>query len=269
MSIPQSVILGIIQGIAEWLPISSSGHLVIAQEFFGLQNSTFFDIMLHIATTMVVFAVFWNDIKEIIKALFKRDFKSEYGKLAIFIIIGSIPTGIIGILFHDTFEKMFSNLWAVALGLMITGILLFFTKRKTIEAGDSPAKTKELNTKKSLLIGVVQGIAIIPGISRSGSTISAGILAGVDRIKVARFSFLLSIPAILGALLLEAGKLKNLATNNTNSASILIGMVIAIIIGYISLKLLLKIIKLDKFYLFGYYCIILSFILLNILIFVK
>ncbi len=263
MSIFQSIILGIIQGITEWLPISSSGHLVIAQEFFWLQNSMFFDIMLHIATIFVVFVVFWNDIKGIVKALIKRDFKSEYGKLAILIIIGSIPTGIIGILFHDTFEKLFSNLWAVAFGLMLTGVLLLATKIKKTQ------KYKELNAKKSLLIGTIQGIAIIPGISRSGSTISVGLMAEIDKIKIARFSFLLSIPAILGALLLEMMKFKNLSTASINWAPILTGMVVAAIIGYISLRILLKIIRLEKFYIFGYYCIGLSIILLNVLIFVK
>lgn len=271
MSIPQSIILGIIQGIAEWLPISSSGHLVIAQEFFGLQNTLFFDIMLHIATIFVVFIVFWRDIKEILAALLKKDFKSEYGKLAMYIIIGSIPAGIIGFLFCDTFEKLFSNLRAVAGALMATGVLLLFTSVRTRQCLVPTMKDvskRELTGKSSLLIGIVQGIAIIPGISRSGSTISAGILVGIDKMKAAKFSFLLSIPAIIGAFLLELTKL-DLSAVNAQIAPILTGMIASIIIGYISLKFLLKIIKLDKFYLFGYYCMILSIVLMNILIFIK
>ncbi|MFH0854224.1 MAG: undecaprenyl-diphosphate phosphatase [bacterium] len=291
MSISQSIILGIMQGIAEWLPISSSGHLVIAQEFFGLQNAMFFDIMLHIATIFVVFIVFWKDIKEILKALFKRDFRSEYGKLAIYVIIGSIPTGIIGFLFCDTFEKLFSNLWAVGGALMVTGILLLLTRKKHTyiiprltrhpenlkyslpnliphQAQNDIEEYRELNGKSSFLIGIVQGIAIIPGISRSGSTISAGILMGINKEKAARFSFLLSIPAIIGAFLLEFNRL-DMPTNSAQTARILTGMIAAMLAGYISLKLLLKIIKLEKFYLFGYYCIAVSAILINILLFVK
>ncbi|MFH0856427.1 MAG: undecaprenyl-diphosphate phosphatase [bacterium] len=262
MSIPKAIILGIIQGIAEWLPISSSGHLVIAQEFFGLQNSMVFDVLLHMATLSVVFIVFWGDIKKMIVSVFQWDFKSEYGKLALFIIIGSIPTAIIGILFHDIFEKMFSNLWAVAVALMVTGILLLLTKIKK-------ENTKYINSKNSLLIGLVQGIAIIPGISRSGSTISAGILSGVDKEKAARFSFLLSIPAILGAFLLEAVKFSKVGSPGISWLSAAIGMIFAAAIGYCVLKFLLKIIKSDKFHLFGYYCVGLSIILFGILTFVR
>lgn len=258
MSIPQAIILGIIQGIAEWLPISSSGHLVIAQTFFGLQNLIVFDILLHIATLIVVFIVFRKEIFAILKAVIKFDFKSEYGRLGLYIILGSIPTGIIGILFHDVFEKMFSNLGAVAVALFITGILLISTKvRKT--------STKDLDAKNALLIGLVQGFAIVPGISRSGSTISTGILAGIDKEKTARFSFLLSVPAILGASLLEFKTLGKNGLTGIKWMSIIFGMFFAAIVGYVALKILLKIIKSDKFYLFGYYCVGLSLILLSII----
>ncbi|MFC1613017.1 undecaprenyl-diphosphate phosphatase [Patescibacteria group bacterium] len=260
MSILQSIILGAIQGVTEWLPISSSGHLVIAQEFFGLQNYLFFDILLHTTTLFVVFIVFWKDIIEILKSIIKLDFKSEYGELAVFIITGSIPTAIIGFLFQNIFEKLFTNLFAVAISLMVTGILLLSTKIKKHQ------KSANLNKKKATLIGIAQGVAIIPGISRSGATISAGILSGIDRMKVARFSFLLSIPAILGALLFKINK--NIIAY-TKWQPIIFGMITALIVGYIFLKLLLSIIKSDKFHIFGYYCITLSIILINILIFVK
>jgi len=263
MNIAQATILGIIQGITEWLPISSSGHLVIAQEFFGLQNYLFFDILLHIATALVVIVVFRKDIFEIIKALINRNFNTEYGKLAIFIIIGSIPTAIIGILFGDIFEKMFSSLWSVATALMATGILLLLTKLKT----NKPSRN--LNKKDSLFIGFIQGIAIIPGISRSGTTIGAGMLSGIAKEKIARFSFLLSIPAIIGAFLLKFNTIYKTNASNFNWVAIIAGMLAALIVGYLSLKLLLKIIKSDKFYIFGYYCIALSIILINILIFTK
>lgn len=259
MSITQAIILGIIQGIAEWLPISSSGHLVIAQVFFGLQNSMFFDILLHIATLFVVFIIFRKEIWGIIKVVVKFDFKSEYGRLGLYIILGSIPTGIIGIIFHDTFEKMFSNLWMVAAALFATGILLILTKlRKT--------GTHDLNSKNVLLIGLVQGVAVIPGISRSGSTISAGILSGVTREKVARFSFLLGIPAILGTSLFEFKDLSINQLMSNNWHAMIIGMLFAAIVGYFALKILLRIIKSDRFYLFGFYCILLSIFLLSTLV---
>ena len=182
----QAVILGLIQGITEWLPVSSSGHLVIFQHLFGLQIPVFFDVLLHVGTLAVVFVVFWRDILEIIKAILKLDFKSEYGRLFIFILLGSIPTALIGLIFHEILVSFFSNLLVVAIGLIITGTLLFFCERKLGK--------KELTEKDSLLIGLVQGLAIIPGISRSGSTIGTGLLLGIDRDKVTRFSFLLSIP---------------------------------------------------------------------------
>jgi len=261
MSILQAIILGAIQGITEWLPISSSGHLVIAQEFFCLQNPLFFDILLHISTLLVVFFIFKKDILDIIKSILQWDFKSENGKLALFIILGTIPTCIIGMSFHNSFKVMFSNLWIVAIALMATGILLLVTKIKKYH------RNNNLNFKNALLIGTIQGIAIIPGISRSGSTISGGILSGIDKLKAARFSFLLSIPAILGALLVEYNNI-NIQSYSTDWIPILIGMLTATIIGYMSLKLLLNIIKSDKLHLFGYYCIALSIILINILIFV-
>lgn len=264
MSITQSIILGIIQGIAEWLPISSSGHLVLAQEFFGLPNFFSFDILLHIATLFVIFIVFWQDIKEMLQAVIRFNFKSEYGKLVLFIVFASIPTGIIGILFKDAFEGMFSNLWGVSIALAITGILLLITKLKRKDE-----LVKDLTIKKTLMIGIAQGIAIIPGISRSGSTIGTGLLLGVEKEKAARFSFLLSIPAIIGALILERKEFihDKLLSNNLSAA--IVGFFTAIIIGYVFLKFFLKIIKLDKFYIFGYYCIGLSIILFSILIFIR
>lgn len=259
MNIFQSIILGIIQGITEWLPVSSSGHLVIAQEFFGLQNALLFDILLHIATLSVIFIILRKEIFNIAKACFKLDFKSENGKLALFIVVASVPTGIIGILFKDLFEKVFSNLFGVAIGLMITGIVLLLTKKIR-------NKFQNLNFKNSIMIGIAQGIAITPGISRSGSTIATGIMLGIDKDKVAKFSFLLSIPAILGASLLESKKLLN-PELSFDWVPKIAGMVTAAIIGYITLKALLKIIQSDKFYLFGYYCIGLSITLFGVLIF--
>lgn len=246
----QAVILGIIQGITEWLPVSSSGHLALAQFFLGIEASVFYDILLHIGTLLVVCIVFREDILKILKAAAKLDFKSEDGKLGLYIILASIPTALIGFTFHDLFSSFFSNLNMIAFALIFTsGILLAskFAKPK-----------REINWWNSLLIGISQGIAIIPGISRSGATISTGMLAGIDRLKAARFSFLLSIPAVIGAALFEA----KAGIGEINLGTGLVGFVVAMIVGYLSIKLLLKIIEQKKFHYFAYYCFILGGVLL-------
>lgn len=239
----QSIILGIIQGITEWLPVSSSGHLVIVQQLFGIEAPLFYDILLHIGTLIVIFLVFWKDIFLILKSVFSFNFKSEHGRLALFIIAGSIPTAAIGFIFHDTFASFFTNIRAVAMALIVTGFLLYFSEKKE--------KNKKLTYFDSILIGIVQGIAIIPGISRSGSTISVGLLRGIKKEIAAKFSFLLSIPAIIGAAIFEGA---NVDFTGVNIAVYLVGILVSIIIGYLSIELLLKLISRKKFHYFAYYC---------------
>ncbi|MBW2992838.1 undecaprenyl-diphosphate phosphatase, partial [Candidatus Woesearchaeota archaeon] len=240
MNIVQALILGIVQGITEWLPVSSSGHLVLVQEYFGLSVPVAFDVMLHAATLLVVFVIFWKDIIAILKSLLKLKW-DENTKLLVFIIIASIPIALIGYLFHDFFVSLFSNVIAVGIALLCTGTFLYFTK--------IPKHNKQLNWWKAVIVGIAQAIAIIPGISRSGSTISAGLYMNIDRKKIARFSFLLSIPAIIGASIFE---FKNLVFVDTSS--IVVGSIASFIVGYISLKWLLKIIHRGKFHNFSYYC---------------
>jgi len=243
MNMLHAIILGIIQGITEWLPISSSGHLAIIQTMLGLKPPLFFDVMLHVGTLLVIIAVFWKDVVKMIWALLKLDFKNSNGKMAIFIILGSIPTALIGYFFHDIFESFFSNLFAIGAALIITGIILFISK--------FAKENRLLNYKDSILIGIAQGISIIPGISRSGLTISIGLFRNIKRIEAAKFSFLLLIPAVIGAAVYESNEL---VIGNVDIASILIGTVVAVITGYISLKLLLRMIIERRFYLFSYYC---------------
>ncbi len=252
LTILDAIILGIIQGITEWLPISSSGHLVIAQNLFNIQVPVFYDILLHLATLIVILLVFYKDLFLIIKEFSKFNFKSEYGKMGLYILLGSIPTGLIGFYFHDMFLSTFNNLTFVAIALIFTGTLLLFCEIL-------PGK-KQLKWYHAIFIGFMQGIAIFPGISRSGSTISSGLILGLDKVKVAKFSFLLSLPAILGATILEF----NPNYLQTELLSILIGMFISIIIGYLALTLLLKMIIRNKFHLFSFYCLILGLILLLI-----
>jgi len=243
LTLIQAVVWGVIQGVAEWLPVSSSGHLVIFQQLFGLEVPVFFDVLLHLGTLGVICVVFWKDILGIIKAVFRMDFKSEYGRLFIFILLGSIPTALIGIIFHGLLVSFFSNLLVVGVALIVTGAILFFCERRESK--------KELDAKDSLLIGLAQGMAIVPGISRSGSTIGIGLLRDINREKLIRFSFLLSIPAVVGAGLFEVG---NVAWSAVEWIPVLVGVITSGVVGYFSLKLLIRFVKEKRLRWFSWYC---------------
>ena len=236
-------ILAVVQGLTEWLPISSSGHLVITQKALGLNLPLIYSVMLHLGTLIVVLTVFRKDIAAIIKAVAKRDFETDEGKLALFIVVGSVPTAIIGFIFRDFFESLFSNLPAVGSALLITGALLFLSEKRL--------GNKKMNITDSLLIGLAQAIAIIPGISRSGLTISTGLLRKIDKKTAFKYSFLLSAPAIAGATIMESNQL---ALSNIDPVPLLLGTIVSMIVGYASLKLLQKIVMSEKIHLFAYYC---------------
>jgi len=237
------VILAVVQGLTEWLPVSSSGHLVITQKILGVNPPLIFDVMLHVGTLMVVLTVFRKDILEIIKAFVRRDFETEEGKLALFIIVGSVPIAIIGFVFYDFLKSLFSNLLAVGIALLITGCVLFFSEKRI--------GNRKIGILDSLLIGLAQGITIIPGISRSGVTLATGLLRRVDKAIVFKYSFLLSVPTVIGATVMES---KELAVANVNMTPLFLGAIISMIVGYASLKLLQKIVMNEKFHLFAYYC---------------
>jgi undecaprenyl-diphosphatase len=236
-------ILAVVQGLTEWLPVSSSGHLVITQKVLGLNLPLIYSVMLHVGTVIVVLIVFRKDVTEIIKALVKRDFETDEGKLALFIVVGSVPTAVIGFMFHDIFESLFSNLLAVGAALLATGCILFISEKRI--------GNKKMDTLDSLLIGLAQGVAIIPGISRSGVTVATGLLRRVDKATAFKYSFLLSVPAVLGATVMES---RELAVGNVDMVPLLLGATISMIVGYASLKLLQKIVMNEKFHLFAYYC---------------
>jgi len=236
----QAILLGIVQGITEWLPISSSGHLVLLQQFFGLKVPVAFDVILHVGTLIVIFLVFGKDILEIFRSLFKWQWDKNT-QLLLFIVLGSIPTGIIGLVFRDWFKSLFSSILAVGIALLVTGTILYLSQY--------PKPVKKLNWWKSVIVGVVQGLAIIPGISRSGSTISFGLFMKINRREVAKFSFLLSVPAILGAAIVEA---KDLVL--VDAGAMIVGTLTSIIVGYFALKYLLKLLYHNKFHYFSYYC---------------
>ena len=236
-------ILAVVQGLTEWLPISSSGHLVITQKALGLNLPLIYSAILHVGTLIVVLTAFRKDVADIIKALAKRDFETEEGKLALFIVVGNVPIAIVGLAFHDTIETLFSSLPAVGTALLITGCILFVSEKRT--------GNRKIGTQDSLIVGLAQAFAIIPGISRSGVTVATGLLRKIDKAKAFRFSFLLSAPAILGATIIEA---KDLTTPNMDLVPLLLGAITSMIVGYASLKLLQKIVMNQKLHLFAYYC---------------
>lgn len=250
-TILQAVILGIIQGITEWLPVSSSGHLVIFQHLFGIGEKIAMGLSLHLGTLAVVVFIFRNEIREIITSLLRKK-RDANSRLALYIIIGSIPTALIGFMFRDIIEKSFENLMVVGAALIFTGVILYITK--FVRRHD-----KKMDWKTSLFVGTMQGISIIPGVSRSGSTISAGLFCGVDRDKAARYSFLLFIPAIIGASILEIGKFR---LGSAEVLPIILGTVTAMIVSYFTINLLLGIVRKGRLHWFSWYCWILGILVL-------
>jgi undecaprenyl-diphosphatase len=258
MDLTQTIILGLIQGVTEWLPVSSTGHLRLAEQFFSLKVPLLFDVMLHAGTLMVTLFFFHEDIKKILVALTKGDFKTENGKLIPLIIIGTMPTVLIGVIFSNTIEAFFSDLLPIAIALAICGVVLYSSKiGNEDEAG--------IGYLEALAIGTAQGIALIPGLSRSGLTIAVALLLGIKREKAFRFSFLLSVPAIVGALGLTFYTQHDaLVLAGVEWTEIVAGITVSIIIGYFALKLLRKIVVDKKFYLFAFYCWLLSILLIGL-----
>lgn len=241
--------MGIVQGITEWLPISSSGHLVIFQTLFGFEQPVVYDLMLHIGSLIVVFIVFWKDIKELVVGVIKGN-KEKFFLLS-YLVIATIPIALVGYFLNDFVKSAFNSLLIVGFGLIFSSVLLFLSRypRK---------KDKQMGIGNSIIVGLFQAIAILPGVSRSGSTISSGMILGVKKEEAVRFGFFLFIPAILGATILEIGELNNIS----NLGYMIIGTIFTIIFGFLSLKLLLNIIKKDNFYWFSLYCLILGLVVL-------
>lgn len=258
LSILKAVILGIVQGATEFLPVSSSGHLVIFQDLLnvelGGQALVAFDVCLHLGTLISVVAVFWRDIAQMMMALAGKNLTesdivpADARRLALYIVAATLPAAIAGVAFKDFFEKLFSNTMSAAAMLIATGFMLFFTRFSKVRHEGFVG----LSFIRAMFVGCAQAVAIIPGISRSGSTISAALYTGIERPLAARFSFLLSIPAIGGAFLLEV---KNLGSISGEMLfSVIAGTLVSAIVGFICIKWLLSIIKRGSFYAFAYYC---------------
>ena len=247
VSLIEAIILSVIQGITEWFPVSSSGHLALMQQFFGFQNLPY-DVFLHFAG---IFAVLFVFKREILKLLSFNRVSLKYISL---LVIALIPAGFVGFLLSDWIENLFSNMTYLGIFFIFSGVVVYSTKF-------SIERKSDINNKDAWFIGLLQALAILPGISRSGITISAGLFKGVSKRAAIRFSFLMSIPLILGASALKA---KDLMISNINLSIVVISFIITFFVSLITIKLLIKIIKSDKFYLFGIYNIILGIVVLII-----
>jgi undecaprenyl-diphosphatase len=259
MSTVQAIILGFIQGLTEFLPVSSSGHLVLGQHLLGVQDPEVlsFDICVHLGTLVSVCVIFWRDVLEIAsstwKALISMKLRESYNtvehfRLGVAIVVGSMPAAFVGLQYRDQIEAAFTDPKLVAVNLVITGLILFLTRLPR------PSEGKKMGIVSGFIIGIAQAVAILPGISRSGSTMSTALYLKFSPVLAARFSFLLSIPVIAGAALLEA---KNVIRHGmeVGFAPLALGTISAAISGYIAIKILLRIMEQGKFSWFAFYCL--------------
>ena len=269
MTFLEAILLGILQGLTEFLPVSSSGHLVLAQQFLGLKEPlVFFDVMLHVGTLAAVLVAYRDAIGRFVTGGlstvrnpgFWREPKSTLNtsaelKFIWLILIGSIPTGIIAVVFKTQLESFFDEVRIVSTMLILTGFILQLPRlrREKTDAFENP--TGELKTWHAPLIGIAQGCAITPGISRSGTTISLALFLGIPAQTAAEYSFLLSIPAILGAVAL---KIRDIGDTTIPFYIVGTGMLASFIVGYIALRFLLVVLNRGKFSLFSYYCVALG-----------
>ena len=256
MSWIEALILGIIQGLTEFLPVSSSGHLEIGSVLLDAQSSDnlLFAVTVHLATALATIAVFKNDIVELLRDIFRFEW-NESTQFAAKIILSMIPVFVVAVFFKDQIEALFiGNLMLVGSMLLITGGLLIFAHYKN-------DGTKSVGFVGAIIIGLAQAFAVLPGISRSGSTIATALILGVERSKAARFSFLMVLIPILGASLLEIlDYTENSAAHAIRSSSLIIGFLAAFISGFIACKWMIKIVKNGKLTYFAIYCFIVGII---------
>lgn len=263
MTYLMSVILGVVQGVAEFLPISSSGHLTLLQYFFGMENTdNLFNILLHFSTLLAVCLVYFQDIAEMVCEFFalvgdifkghqSKGTPPEARRLILLLIVGTLPLFVV-LLFKDYVEALGNSPVFVSCALLVTGCILFFSDR--MGRGHKTARNATL--KDVLLVGIAQGLATVPGISRSGSTISAGMACGFDRKFAVRYSFLMSLPAVLGATILEVVDVVQSGAGIPDGMlpKYLLGMAISSVVGYFSIKLVNLLASKGKFGAFAYYC---------------
>ena len=254
MGIVEAIVLAVIQGLTEFLPVSSSGHLVMAQHWFGQmsENNLLYDVMLHMATVTAILLYFWQDLLTLGKGYVGLPtepgsmFQGCERQTIHYVLLASLPTAVIGLGVQSIGFSTLSQPWFVAVMFLVTGIILW-----VVRGGTSVRTAKEMKPWDALLIGLIQGFAVLPGISRSGSTIAGGLFLGLDRELAARFSLLISMPAIIGATLLEVTKAFGQAHDSISTY--LVGMGVAALVGYGSIGVILRLVRHNHFYLFSYY----------------
>lgn len=270
MNLIQAILMGIVQGLSEFLPISSSAHLVFTSNFYKVfanipiheqsGQEVFFDIMVHLGTLIAVLIFFRKDIIKIVKALFNalrsRVWTDDDAKIGLYIIVGTFLTVLVALPLHDFAEKLVFSPSIVGGLLFITGFALLYSEYVSKHV---QARKNQVDFKTSVLIGLAQGIAAMPGFSRSGWTIATGLFSGLDRTTAARYSFLLSIPIILGAsMVYPFVKLDLHEVVNYNWVAIIAGTVVSGVVGYLCIKYFMKFISKFSLAFFGYYCIIMG-----------
>ena len=259
MDLIKAIILGLVQGLSEFLPISSSGHLVIFSEILNFhEQGIAFDVFVHFGTLLSIFVAFRHELQKMIFAPLavlvqkSKDAElQEYLKWDYYVIIATIPAGIIGLTLKDPIEALFTNTLLVFFTLAVTGLIMSISPVLKTKGAD-------LSAGNTFVIGIAQAFAILPGISRSGSTIFTGLAFGIDREKVARFSFIMSIPAVLGAVILQLNDVLKTDITNSQIINYSAGTIVSFISGYLAIIWLLDIVKKGKLQWFGYYCFFVS-----------
>ena len=263
MTIWQSILLGIIQGLTEFLPISSSGHLVIAPYLFNwhipVQQAFVFDVLVQLGTLLAVIVYFRKDLYRIILGvinglLHKKPFAEPDSRLGWLLVLATIPAIIAGLLFKDPVERAFASPVAVALFLLVTAAFLVIAER----LGKRNRQLESVAWLDALVTGVFQAVSLLPGVSRSGSTITGGMLRGLDRPSAARFSFLMSVPVMIGAGVLAVKDLLQTANFSMQIPSLVVGFIVAALVGYVAIHWLLAYLSKRPLYLFAIYCLLVS-----------
>ena len=264
-----SILLGIVQGLTEFLPVSSSGHLVLFSHFLGVEDAGItFEVLLHFGTILAVLVAFRRDIGQLLttffglfrsgKSLSERYREQSDLRLLVYIIVATLPAVVIGVIFKDDIEGAFDHPRFVAWALIFTGLLLGLTRL-------SSGGKKELNFVNTLVMGLAQALAILPGVSRSGSTISFGLFSGVRGEQAARFSFLLSIPAVLGATILKVGEMASAPVGSGRLGLMIIGAIVSFFTGWLAIEAMLRILRRGKLFWFAPYCLLVGILMLFVL----